>query len=139
MKPKILIAILVMAVMSAALYAADLAYNALPQQGDSDLVIQNKQAVAITRMEFGNSYTNITAAGTNSLTGPLVLDRLVVGTAGATNSTLTLSDVTSGATNTIGTFTTASQVSIPIGIRVQGNLRAVAAGSPAANLTLSYR
>lgn len=135
---KLFIGALAVLSFGAILFAADLAYTTLPQSGDSDLVIRNKQAVAIARMERGNTYTNITANGTNSVTGPVVLERLVIGTAGA-NSTVTLSDVTSTATNAIGTFSTTSQASLMLNVRTTGDLRAVSTSTTPANVTLSYR
>jgi hypothetical protein len=137
-KSKIIAGFLALLSVSAVLVAADLAYDSIPQSGDSDLVIRNKQAVAMARLEFGNSYLNVTTNGTNNITGPVVLDRVVVGTAGS-NSTLIVSEVTSTATNTVATITTAAQAALPLGVRVEGTLRAVAAGDAAANVTLSYR
>lgn len=138
MKSKIISGMLAVLALAAIAYAADLAYTSLPQTGDSDLIIRNKQALAITRLEFGNSNVNITGNGTNNVTGPVVLDQVVIGTAGA-NSTLTLSEVTASATNAIGTFSTTAQASLRLNVRVNGTLRAVTTGSTPANITLSYR
>ncbi len=125
-------------ILVAAAFAADLTYTTAPQSGDSDLVLRNKGLVAMARLERGNTYANVSTNGTNNYTGPVILDRLVVGTAGAT-STLTLSDVSTSATNAIATISTTNQVSLPLGVRVEGTLRAVTAGGTPANVTLSYR
>jgi len=118
--------------------AQELAYTTAPLSGDSDLVLRNKQAVAISRMERGNTSLNITANGTNNVAGPVVLDRVVVGTAGAT-SVLVLSEVTASATNAIATISTTNQASLHLNVRVAGTLRAVTTGGTPANLTLGYR
>ena len=116
--------------------AADLEYTSLPQTGDSELILRNKQAVAATRLEFGNSYLNVATTGTNNIAGPVVLDRVVVGTAGV-GATLSLLDVTASGTTTIATMSTAAQASLSLGVRVSGTLRAITSGT--ASVTLSYR
>jgi type II secretory pathway pseudopilin PulG len=118
--------------------AADLTYSSPVQTGDSALVRDNKAAAAITRLEFGNRYLNIATNGTNNISGPVVVDRVIIATAGTTSS-LVLSDVTTSSTTTIATISTTSQAAIPLGIRTEGTLRAVTAGGAPADVTLSYR
>jgi F0F1-type ATP synthase membrane subunit c/vacuolar-type H+-ATPase subunit K len=118
--------------------AQDLTYSTRIQTGDSALVRDNKANVAITRLEFGNSALNITANGTNNITNSAVVERLVVGTAGAT-SAVVISDVAGGATNVIATIGTTNQNTFSLGVRISGVLRAVTTGGTPANVTLIYR
>lgn len=140
MKNFILIAVaLVVTILSlAGVQAQDLTYTNRIQTGDSSLVRENKARVSMNRLEFGNSALNITNAATNNITNAVVLDRVVVGTAG-TGSTLVLSDVTASATNVIATLTTTAQTQLMFGVRLSGTLRAVTAGGTNANVTLIYR
>jgi hypothetical protein len=140
MKNFILIAVaLVVTILSlAGVQAQDLTYTNRIQAGDSSLVRDNKARVSMNRLEFGNSALNITNAATNNITNAVVLDRVVVGTAG-TGSTLVLSDVTASATNVIATLTTTAQTQLMFGVRLSGTLRAVTAGGTNANVTLIYR
>lgn len=135
----IIVAALAVAILSPApALAQDLTYSNRIQAGDSSLVRENKARVSINRLEFGNSALNITNAATNNITNAVVLERVVVGSAG-TGSTLVLSDVTASATNVIATLTTTAQTQLMFGVRLSGTLRAVTAGGTNANLTLIYR
>jgi hypothetical protein len=135
----LLVVALVVTILSlAGVQAQDLTYTNRIQAGDSSLVRDNKARVSMNRLEFGNSALNITNAATNNITNAVVLDRVVVGTAG-TGSTLVLSDVTASATNVIATLTTTAQTQLMFGVRLSGTLRAVTAGGTNANVTLIYR
>jgi hypothetical protein len=121
-----------------AAHAQDLTYSNRIQTGDSGLVRDNKARVAMTRLEYGNSALNITNNATNNVTNAVVLDRVVVGTAGAT-SAVVVSDVTASATNVITTIGTTNQIVWPLGVRLSGTLRAVTTGGTPANVTVIYR
>lgn len=140
---ELLVVVAVLAIFCAIIanqaFAADLTYSSRVQTGDTPTVIGNKSATAISRLEFGNNWTNITANGTNSLGAGVTLDRVQVNTSGTT-STLVLREVTSaGATNVIATASTTAQGTLDYGIRVTGTLQAVSAGGAAHNVTISYR
>lgn len=138
---ELLVAIVVLAVVGGGLYtafAADLTYPDTVQSGDSQLIRDNKQAVAITRLEYGNAFLNTASNGTNNISGPLTLDKVIIAT-GGTASTLTLTEVTASATNNIAVFSSVAQASLPVNLRISGTLRAVTAGDAPANVVLSYR
>lgn len=134
--------------------AATLTYSpAVPQTGDSALVITNKAAVAVTTsatqnttsatkltaLLAGNSYANITTATTTVVkASPGVLVRIIVGTVGA-GSTLTIYDNATGTTTKIGAMTTAIQGSFEFNVACTAGITVVSASGSAADITVVYR
>lgn len=138
MKSKFLAGLILLSILAVA-FAADLTYTTLvPQTGDSELVMRNKQAVAIGQIGQGCSYTRLATAATNAIATNVVLERVIVNTSGNV-STLTLYDVSSTATNTIAVATTTAQTTLHYGIRVPNTLRVAATGTTNADLTFVYR
>jgi len=142
MKSKIITGIFAVLSISAVLFAADLTYTTVPQTGDSDLVIRNKQAVAVTKLAAENGFLYIAASGTNAAvtnsvsTNSVILDRLVINAAGAAASTITLKT----GTNTVSVVSGASgPVALPYNLRLPSGLSVVTAGTNAPALTVGYR
>lgn len=123
--------------LSAAI-AGDLSYtNARPQTGDSKLVLDNKTAVNVAALAVGNSYSRITAAGTNVVTtNACVLERLVIGTgSGDAASTITLKT----GTNTVAVVPANVAREATFNIRLASGLTAVTASTNSLDVTISYR
>lgn len=112
--------------------AGDLSYATLtPQTGDSDLVMKNKSTLAAAP----KLNANITATGTTSVAA-VVLDRVIVNTAGSADSKVVLTDGTAA----IASVSTSSQVALNYGVALtSGSLKAVTTGTTAANVTVTYR
>ena len=116
--------------------ATDLSYSSLvPQTSDNDLILLHKSQVSVGKLANGNLVSNITASGTNSVTA-VVLERIVVNTAGSADSAAILK---SGST-TLATLSTGAQASIAYNVVIaSGTLTVISSGTTAPNLTLSYR
>jgi len=134
---ELIIVIAIIALLSGfavpAAHAGDLSYLTLvPQTGDSDLVMRNK--FNLQSAPKLNSY--ITASGTLALAPAVVFDKVVIGTAGSSDSKVIIQD----GTNAIATISTASQAVLSVNtVITSGSMVVITSGSTAPKLTVIYR
>lgn len=84
----------------------------------------------------GATYSYISSTGTTAITSANILDRILIGTAGTADSSITLKD----GTNAFATVSTSAQASLPLGVTVTtGSLSVISSGTTGAKLTVSYR
>jgi X-X-X-Leu-X-X-Gly heptad repeat protein len=145
-------------------WAADISYQTLiPQNSDTELVIQHKAQIAQAKMANGNLYNNIvttltsgtvtitsgtttiasgaavTSGTTLLVTGTGVLDRVIVNQAGAGDK-LVLVDGTNGSGTVIGTLTAATGPFVAqYNARYTTGLTIISTGTNASDVTISYR
>ena len=133
---------------------ATLTYSpAVPQTGDSALVIENKAAVAatttatqtttsatkLTALMAGNSFANVTTATTTAVKASAgVLVSINVNTAGA-GSTLVIYNNTAGSGTKVGTMTTAIQGVFVFNVTCATGITVVSASGTPADITVVYR
>ena len=109
--------------------AGDLSYTKLkPQSGDDPLIAAHRAAVA----SAPGNYKAISTSGTTSVAAA-ALDRLIVNTAGSSDSKIVITD----GTNALATVSTAAQAALTYSAALTtGTVNIVVTGTTAPNLTV---
>lgn len=144
--------------------ASDLSYPTLiPQNGDTELVIQHKAEVSQAKLANGATWSNVVTtlsgttvtitSGTTTVatggtvtsgtmlltTGTGVLERVIVNQGGAGDKVLLLDGTDSGGT-AIGTVTAATAPnSVTYGVRYTTGLTVISTGTNSSDVTVTYR
>lgn len=114
-------------------FGGDLSLTPLaPQSGDSVSILQQKQTIAAAP----RLVDAITSSGTTSIPSAVVLDKVIVGTAGSSDSKIVITD------GTLATYTvsTAAQTSLSYNVAcLSGSFSVVTSGTTAPKATVTYR